>query len=220
MNIPFRLTVGKTWVAIRLGLAASGSRLAIAYQETQTLALYEIKDGRFRQVASLGDEPLPTGEFRSRSEPQQGVVRGAFCRHGPGLCGQCAYGCGRSGTGGGLGCGGRGVRLDRARVGGVSFRPEKPLGGRCRWEAKDDLCDRSGGRISTGSIRIGFSVAVEAGKRKPRAVNARGFRLPLRPKGVFPRPIEKAFGETSGLFPKCVRGCPARGQGKRAATNR
>lgn len=43
-------------------VAASGSRLAIAYQETQTLALYEIKDGRFRQVASLGDEPAPERE--------------------------------------------------------------------------------------------------------------------------------------------------------------
>ena len=43
-------------------VAASGSRLAIAYQETQTLALYEIKDGRFRQVASLGDAPAPERE--------------------------------------------------------------------------------------------------------------------------------------------------------------
>ena len=43
-------------------VAASGSRLAIAYQETQTLALYEIKDGRFRQAASLGDEPAPERE--------------------------------------------------------------------------------------------------------------------------------------------------------------
>ena len=74
----------KTWAAIRQ-VAASRSRLAIAYQDTDFGAVRD-KRTAFSSGCFFGRRAgSRAGEFRSRSEPQPGVVRGAFCRLGPGF---------------------------------------------------------------------------------------------------------------------------------------